>query len=250
MSASEYFTRIQVLIDNVSRESLPAIEAAAEAMANSIAAGRVVYYFGSGHSVIPALDVFPRYGSFVGLQPIHDPRLTWSNVIGPGGTPELLWIERQEGYMANVLRYYNLQPQDTMIVISHGGVHAAGIEAAQIAKQHGMTVVAITSEQNRRQARSKHSSGQHLADVADIVIDNGAPPEDSLIHLDGWPEPVAASSTVTVLAISMALIAESARRLNDRDIQVPTFVSPNVALSPDHNLKVYDAYRELRRKII
>ncbi len=250
MSASEYFTRIQELIDNLSRESLPAIEAAAEAMANSIAAGRVVYYFGSGHSVIPALDVFPRYGSYVGLQPIHDTRLMWSNVIGPGGTPELLWLERQEGYMANVLRYYNLQPEDTMIVISHGGVHAAGIETAQLGKMHGMTVVAITSEQNRRQARSKHSSGRHLADVADIVIDNGAPPEDSLIQLEGWPEPVAASSTVTVLAISMALVAESARRLNERGIQVPTFVSPNVALSPDHNLKVYDAYRELRKKII
>lgn len=250
MSASLYFSRIQELISDLSRESLPAIEAAAEVMANSIAAGRVVYYFGSGHSVIPALDVFPRYGSYVGLQPIHDTRLMWSNVIGPGGTPELLWIERQEGYMANVLRYYNLQPQDTMIVISHGGVHAAGIEAALIAKEHGLTVVAITSEQNRRQATVRHSSGKHLADVADIVIDNGAPPEDSLIHLDGWPEPVAASSTVTVLAISMALVAESAKRLNARGVQVPTFVSPNVALSPDHNLKVYDAYRELRKKII
>ncbi len=250
MSASEYFTRIQELIGNVGQESLPAIEQAAEAMANSIAAGRAVFYFGSGHSVIPALDVFPRYGSYVGLQPIHDTRLMWSNVIGPGGTPELLWIERQEGYMANVLRYYNLQPQDSIIVISHGGLNAAGIECAQICKQHGMTVIAITSAQNRAVAKPKHSSGQTLADVADIVIDNGAPPEDSLIHLEGWPEPVAASSTVTVLAISMALVAESARRLNERGVQVPTFVSPNVALSPDHNLKVYEHYREFRRKIV
>lgn len=250
MSASEYLDKIQHLIGNLQRESLDAINQAAVKMADSIAAGRVVYYFGSGHSVVPALDVFPRYGSFVGLQPIHDTRLMWSNVIGPGGTPELLWIERQEGYMANVLRYYNLDAQDTLIAISHGGVNAAAIEAGLIAKERGLTVIAITSLQNRRQAKAKHSSGKTLADVADIVIDNGAPPEDSIIRLPGWPEPVAASSTVTVLCISMALVAETARVLNERGIHAPTFVSPNVMQDPDHNLKVYDAYRELRRKII
>ena len=36
-------------------------------LADAIAAGKRVYLFGSGHSVIPVMDVFPRYGSFVGL---------------------------------------------------------------------------------------------------------------------------------------------------------------------------------------
>ena len=44
--------------------------------------------FGSGHSVIPVLDVFPRYGGFVGFHPMMDPRLMWFNVVGPGGAPE------------------------------------------------------------------------------------------------------------------------------------------------------------------
>lgn len=250
MSAVDYLQKIQGLIGNLETASIGAIEAAAQSMANSIAAGRVVYYFGSGHSVIPALDVFPRYGSFVGLQPVHDTRLMWSNVIGPGGTPELLWIERQEGYMANVFRYYTLDPRDTLIVISHGGLNAAPVEAALIGKEHGLTVVGITSLQNRRQVTPRHSSGKALADAVDIVIDNGAPPEDSLIRIPGWPEPVAASSTVTVLAISMALVAETARLLGARGIHVPTFVSPNVMQDPDHNLKVYETYRELRRKIV
>ena len=92
MSAPLYFSKITKMIEDLGNESMPAIQKAAGLMADSIAAGRAVFYFGSGHSVIPALDVFPRYGSFVGLQPIHDPRLMWTNVIGPGGTPELLWI--------------------------------------------------------------------------------------------------------------------------------------------------------------
>ncbi len=249
MSAPLYFEKIEAQLHALGEKSMPAILEAAEAMANSIAAGRVVYYFGSGHSCIPALDVFPRYGSFLGLQPIHNTPLMWSNVIGPGGTPELLWIERQEGYLENVLKYYTITPEDTFIIISHGGLNAAAIEAAMIAKSHGSTVVVITSMQNYEMNAARHSSGKKLADVADIVIDNGAPPEDSIIRIDGWEEPVAASSTVTCLTISMALVAQTAANLAARGIHVPTFVSPNVAQTPDHNARVYDGYCEIRRKI-
>ncbi|HEY3310964.1 MAG TPA: sugar isomerase domain-containing protein [Anaerolineales bacterium] len=249
MSAELYLSKITKQIEEMGQKNLPVIQQAAAAMANSIAAGRGVFYFGSGHSVLPALDVFPRYGSFVGLQPIHDTRLMWSNVIGPGGTPELLWIERQEGYVKNVLDSYAFDPRDTFIVISHGGLNAAGIEAAQYAKAQGMTVVAITSVENYQTNPAKHSSGKKLADVADIVIDNGAPPVDSIITLEGWEEPVAASSTVTVLTISMALVAETAALLAKRGIHIPTFVSPNVSKDPDHNKKVYDLYKEFRRRI-
>ena len=249
MSAPLYFSKITKMIEDLGNESMPAIQKAAGLMADSIAAGRAVFYFGSGHSVIPALDVFPRYGSFVGLQPIHDPRLMWTNVIGPGGTPELLWIEKQEGYMKNVLESYVMTPQDTIIIISHGGLNAAGIETAQYAKAQGVKVVVITSMENYNSNAARHSSGKKLADYADVVIDNGAPPQDSIIKIDGWDEPVAASSTVTVLCISMALVAETAAILAKRGIHIPTFVSPNVMPDPDHNKKVYDLYKDLRRKV-
>lgn len=249
MSAPLYYSKITRMIEDLGKESLPAIQKAASFMADSIAAGRAVFYFGSGHSVIPALDVFPRYGSFVGLQPIHDTRLMWSNVIGPGGTPELLWLEKQEGYIPNVFDSYVMTPQDSIIVISHGGLNAAGIEAAMYARERGVKVIAITSMQNYHNNAARHSSGKKLADLADVVIDNGAPPEDSIIKVDGWEEPVAASSTVTVLVISMALIAETTALLAKRGIHIPTFVSPNVMPDPDHNKKVYSLYKEFRRKI-
>lgn len=249
MSASLYISKITQLIEEMGKESMPAIQKAAGFMADSIAAERSVFYFGSGHSVLPALDVFPRYGSFVGLQPIHDTRLMWSNVIGPGGTPELLWLEKQEGYIKNVFDSYVMTPQDTIIVVSHGGLNAAGIEAAMYAKELGVKVVAITSMENYRNSTPRHSSGKKLADIADVAIDNGAPPEDSIIRVEGWEEPVAASSTVTVMVISMSLIAETTALLAKRGIHVPTFVSPNVMPDPDHNKKVYDLYKEFRRKV-
>lgn len=250
MSALEYLNKMGSIIKNLENDSLAAIQEGAKRMAASLAAGRAVYYFGSGHSVLPALDVFPRYGSFVGLQPIHDSRLMWFNVIGPGGTPELLWIERQEGYIKNVFQSYNFDKRDTLVVISHGGLNAAPVEAALEAKKHGLGVIAITSMANHRQAKPTHSSGKDLADAADVVIDNGAAPQDSLIQIPGWEEPVAASSTVTAIVISMALVAETASLLAAQGIHLPTVVSPNVASGPEHNAAVYDAYRQFRRKIL
>jgi len=249
MSAKEYMNRIRDVIGALEDTSLAAIEEAAAAMAKSIAAGRAVYYYGSGHSILAVMDVFPRYGSFVGLQPIHDPRLTWFNVIGPGGTPELLWLEREEGYVKNVLRYYNIDSRDTLIVFSHGGLNAAGIEAAMIGQERGATVVVVTSMQNYRKNAARHSSGKKLADVGDIVIDNGAPPEDALIHVPNWVEPVAAAATVMATCISMMLVAETARILSEQGIYVPTFASPNVVTDPQHDVEVYEAYRRFRHKL-
>jgi len=250
MSAEVYLNTMQKIITDLDKTSMAEIKKTARAMTNSIKAGRAVYYYGSGHSALPVLDVFPRYGSFIGIQPIHDPRLTWTNVLGPGGTPELLWLERQEGYVANVLRSYEITPQDTMLIFSHGGLNAAAIEAAMIGKKNGATVAAITSMQNYQINPAQHSSGKKLADVADHVIDNGAPPEDAVVYLKNWEEPVAAASTVMVIVISMALIAETASILASEGEYRPTFASPNVVTDPDHDYKVYEKYKIFHKQII
>jgi uncharacterized phosphosugar-binding protein len=99
MSATRYYDKITTLLARIHDTQTSAIEQAGQSMAKAIAAGKRVYLFGSGHSVIPVMDVFPRYGSFVGFFPLYDPRLMWWNVVGPGGARELLWLERKEGYV-------------------------------------------------------------------------------------------------------------------------------------------------------
>src|SRR5690606_28289751 len=99
MSASLYFERINGVLARIRDTQHDAITRAGGLAADVIAGGGRVYLFGSGHSVIPVMDVFPRYGSYVGFYPLYDPRLMWSNVIGPNGARELLWIERREGYI-------------------------------------------------------------------------------------------------------------------------------------------------------
>ena len=181
MSANVYLNEAINLINKIQTTQMENLQKAGEVMATSIAAGRAVHAFGSGHSVISVMDLFPRYGSYVGFHPIMDPRLMWSNVVGPGGARELLWLERVEGYVRNVLLSHRLDPRDSMLVYSHGGMNAAPIEMALQAKGAGLTVIAVTSVANRALNEPKHSSGKSLHDVADIVIDNCSPPEDAVL---------------------------------------------------------------------
>ena len=242
MSAIAYHDAITKVLDAIRRTQLEKIQKAGEAIAGSLASGGLSWLYGSGHSVIPVMDVFPRYGSFVGFVPLYDPRLMWSNVVGPCGARELLWLERQEGYAPGFLQSYALRKGDCFVVFSHGGLNAAPIDAALYAKQRGLVVISVSSLTNAATARATHSSGKQLPEVADIAIDNCVSPEDSQVEV-GRPEKVAAGSTMAVVFVAMSLVAETAARLVAKGEAPVTFVSPNVAgVARGHNAAVFEAH--------
>ena len=244
MTAQTYLRAAAALIDRIESTQGATIHQAAGVMADGIARGGLVSLFGSGHSILPVMDTFPRYGSFPAFRPLTDVRLSWFNVLGTGGVRELLWLERTEGYIDNFLGNYPFADGDTLVVYSHGGLNAAGIEASLYARARAVPVVAITSVANLDRNEPRHSSGKRLAEVADIVIDNCCTPEDAVIDVDGWGPPVAATSTLSVVAITMALTAELAVALTARGVTLPTFVSPNdTRFGPEHNAEVFAEYR-------
>jgi len=245
ITADQYFEAVDEVLKKIRSTQSEHIKKAARAMADSIAQGGVVHVFGSGHSVIPVLDIFPRYGSYPGFHPLLDPRLMWFNVIGPGGVKELLWLERQEGYAQVLLKSHNLKDKDVMLVFSHGGVNAAPVEVAREAKKAGLFVVGVASMENQSKALLTHR-GKRLCDIADITIDNCVPLEDALVKINGLQEPVAAGSTVAVVAIAMALVAEVAKIMVEKGVPLNVFVSPNVKGIPKtHNEEVFEAYMKM-----
>jgi uncharacterized phosphosugar-binding protein len=244
MSAQNYYEKITAVLGAIHQREQAKIEQAGELLATAIAAGKRAYLFGSGHSVIPVMDVFPRYGSFVGFFPLYDPRLMWHNVVGPGGARELLWLERREGYIEQFLQSYAFEPGDCMIVFSHGGLNAAPVEAALYAKARGLHVITVSSLANADVSSAAHSSGKKLSDIADIALDNCVAPEDSQVDI-GRPEKVAAGSTMAAVFIAMSLVAETGARLVARGFEPKTFVSPNVpGIAAGHNFRVFDAFTE------
>ena len=243
MSTSPRYTRALIeLLDRLAETQNAVLDEVANRCADTVERGGLVHLFGSGHSVIPTIEAFPRYGSFVGFFPLYDPRLMWSNVVGPGGARELLWLERKEGYAEVFLQSYPFEQGDVMIVFSHGGLNAAPIEAAAYAKKKGLTVITVSSLDNARVAQSTHSTCKKLPDHADIAIDNCVPPEDALVDI-GRPENVGAGSTMAVIFIAMSLVAETGARLVEKGVMPTTFVSPNVpGIEKDHNQKVFQMF--------
>jgi uncharacterized phosphosugar-binding protein len=228
---------------------MASIEKVAAVMASCIGRGGLVHMFGSGHSVLPVQDMFPRYGAFPGFRPLMDMRLMWTNVIGSGGAKGLLWLERREGYAAVLFENEPIRPGDVMLVFSHGGLNAAGIEVLQEANKRGLTTVAVTSMDNYRKRQAVHSSGKKLADIADYVIDNCVPAEDALVQVQGWKAPVAAGSTISAVTIAMALMAQVAADLAAQGKNPPVFVSPNVAgIAADNNDRVYEEFERLLKR--
>ena len=249
MSLEKYRSEVTAVTDRIWQTQSDSIREAARLMAESVARGGLVHLFGSGHSVLPVQDVFPRYGSFPVFRPLMDARLMWQNVIGSGGAKGLLWLERREGYAKVLFENEPIRSGDVMVVFSHGGMNAVGIEVAMEARQRGLRVVGITSMDNQKQSKASHSSGKKLSEVCDLVIDNCVPACDALVDIDGWKAPVAAGSTVAFVTIAMAIVAEVATELAKRGIAPPVFVSPNVPGIPaDNNPKVFDAYEKALRR--
>ncbi len=239
-----YLPRLVALLQRAGDVNADALDAAADRFATSIAGDGLLHLFGSGHSVLPCQEAFPRYGSFVGLNPLTDPRVMWHDVLGTGGVRELLWLERTEGYIDKFLAHQPISEGDSLIVYSHSGRNAAGIETALYAKERGVFVVAVTCAQMLDQPAS-HSSGKRLADVADLVIDTGAPVEDAIVPIEGWSRPVAGSSTVLAMALTHELIARTATALSQRGVELPTFASPTVpGVTLTDTDQVYGVYRE------
>jgi uncharacterized phosphosugar-binding protein len=122
---------------------------------------------------------------------------------------------------------------------------------ALAAKEAGLTVVGVSSADNRKINQPKHPSGKALQDIADILIDNCSPAEDALVDIDGVTGRVAASSTFTFVSIAMALIAETATEMARRG-QPPerVFVSPNVkGVSKTNNEEVFRDYEKFERSL-
>ena len=214
MSETEsYLERARGLVDAVSRQ-VEAIQEAADWFASSILKGRVVHLFGSGHSRIMVEEMWPRYGSFAGFNPIVELSLTFHNqVVGANGQRQAMFLENTHGLAKRILRNYDLSETDSALVISSSGCNVVPIEVAQAFQQRGIRVVAIISREHSEAGSSRYESGKKLQDFADLVLDTGAPVGDAMTPIEGMDTPVAPGSTVGGCMLVNAIKAEVADRL-------------------------------------
>src|SRR3989442_1117913 len=181
----EALARMQHLLDG----QRDALDRAAGLCTDAIAKDGLVHLFGCGHSRMLCEEMTPRQGCFVGWHTIVELGLTYHNpIVGPNGLRQSLHLEKTLGYAEQILRNFAFGPHDVMIVISTSGIREVIVEMAEAARRRGLPVIAVISRAHCEQATPAHPSGKKLLDVADIVLDNGAPVGDTLLSLDSSKE--------------------------------------------------------------
>lgn len=241
---TDYLEKCRELINTVARQEL-AIQTAARWFAETILAGRMVQVFGSGHSRIMVEEMWPRYGSFPGFNPIVELSLTFHNlVVGANGQRQAMFLENVPGLADRILRNYALTAEDSALVISSSGCNVVPIEMAELFQKKGLKVVALVSQDHLDQSTSKRSDGKKLTDFADLVLDTGAPPGDAMIQVPELDTPVAPGSTVGGAIIINSLKAEIARLLTAAG-QPPKVLSGAAVVGADRAVELFEsAYDE------
>lgn len=245
-----YLQAVSTILDEIDRTQAGAIRQAAALMADSIAAGGLVYVFGAGHSALPAAEVYPKCGNIVGFQALLEVSLVYfTNVIGSNGISQFTFLERSEGYGRAILESYVLEARDTFWIFSHSGVNGLVVETARVARERGLKVVAVLSLKQSLMTQPRHSSGLRLMDLADVVIDNCVPVGDVTLHLEGMEDPIGPASTAAGVAIANALVVETARTLLERG--VPPMVNPSLnapGAAANAEGRMHTALAEFRRR--
>jgi uncharacterized phosphosugar-binding protein len=212
---NDYINKCRDIADTIAAQEKE-IEQAAAWFAESILAGRVVHVFGSGHSRIMVEEMWPRYGSFPGFNPIVELSLTYhNNVVGANGQRQAMYLENVSGLADRILRNFGLDTKDTAIVVSSSGCNIVPIEMAELFQQKKIKVVAIVTKKHLEASHSKRSDGKKLSDFADLVLDTGAPVGDSMISINGLDTPVAPGSTVGGVMLINCIKAQVAKLLTE-----------------------------------
>jgi uncharacterized phosphosugar-binding protein len=247
--SSEYLNQCRAIVDKVEAQQA-AISQASDWFADTILAGRMVHLFGSGHSRILVEEMWPRYGSFPGFNPIVELSLSFHNlVVGPNGQRQAMFLENVSGLAERILRNFDLSEKDSALVISSSGCNLVPIEMAAGFREHGVKVVAIVSQAHSQASTSQHPTGKKLPDFADLVLDTGAPVGDAMVHVPGLETPVAPGSTVGGCLLVNAIKAEVAGRLT-RAGHPPRVLTAGAVIGSDRARDLFEAaYDEHARRL-
>jgi uncharacterized phosphosugar-binding protein len=214
-TTQQYLQKCQAILEVASQQEA-AIAQAAQWFADTILAGRMVHVFGSGHSRIMVEEMWPRYGSFAGFNPIVELSLTFHNlVVGANGQRQAMFLENVPGLAARILRNFDLAGSDSALIISSSGTNVVPVEMAELFQRAGIKTVGIITAVHSAQSSSKRPDGKKLGDFCDLVLDTGAPVGDAMIQIPGMEMPVAPGSTVGGAVLVNCLKAETARRLTE-----------------------------------
>ncbi len=238
------------LLGRVSATDAGAIEQASQWCAEAIAADGLVHLFGTGHSRIPVEEMFPRYGSYPGFNPMVELSMTFhTQIVGSNGQRQAMFIERTPGLAEVILSNFTFGPQDVLMVFSASGLSAVPVEMARGARRRGVRVVGVTSVAQSMSGQPDPIVMGRLLDEVDLVIDLCTPHADALCTIDGLDTPVGPGSTISAVAIVNCIKVRTAQLLQERGA-LPAVLTRASVVGAERSRESFDeAYREHARRI-
>lgn len=239
-------TSPQTASDRYLRDLIARLEAIRTGMAAPMAAAAALiveaarrdhrlFVFGTGHSHMLAEEVHYRAGGLAITVPI----LAGPTMVHEGAVAGTAY-ERMEGIVAPIFDRYTIGPGDVLVVSSNSEINAAPLEAARIGRERGAKIIAITSlAYSTAAARGR----PRLADLADVVLDNTAPPGDAVVSVEGSDLKVGPVSTAIGVAILNAVLADVAETLSAEG-NAPIYLSANMEGAAAINRGLVERFRK------
>ena len=118
-----YLEKIEANLRRVKEEQAANIQAAGKLMADAVEQDRLIsVYGGGGHTTLVMGEMFFRAGGLANINPVMETGLSVFNQA-----LKYLELERTENYGSAIVRYYDLQPGDLLIIFHNIGINAATI---------------------------------------------------------------------------------------------------------------------------
>lgn len=217
-------------------------KAAAVLMADAIEQDRLInVYAGGGHTTLCMGEMFFRAGGLACINPMMETGLSVFNQA-----LKYLELERTVNYGAAIVRYYQLQKGDVLIIFHNIGINAATIDAAMQAKADGAKIIAVSSshwqDESPDNSPIRHPSKKNLFDFADVRIDDLNPMGDAVTRVEGVSEAMAPTSNIVDFYIAHRLELETAAECVRRGIEVPVWHSANAEGGDAANKAYLDKY--------
>ena len=230
-----YMNEISKLQEKVYETNKDNLHKLAQMIAENMMNDHLIYVFGTGHSSLLGLELFSRAGGLANIVPMADP-----DTLTVYGSRRSGSMEQISGLADVIYDQYDIHHGDMIIINSNSGRNPVPVQMALRAKKDGLFVVAITSLNESKNVKSKDASGKRLFEVADMVIDNCAPFNDTCVKVnDNLTGPT--SSVLTFFMIHSAA-TEAIEIMNKKGFKPYIFQSQNIDGGAEENIRSYMKY--------
>ncbi len=244
MLAHRYAEAAREALTRIEETQTENIERAAEAIAHSLLSGGAFWLYGIGHG--GELELTNRAGGLMAAR-VFSFSCHVSSPIAEcrKGRPRPEPVDAELEQVRFAVRTSEMRAGDVLLLASVSGRNVRPIELALAAREIGVTVIAITSLEYTAAVASLHPSGKRLCEVADIVIDNGAPLGDACVEAEGYEHKVLPLSGLTQTAIGWMICGEVMEKMQALGKPAHVYVSHNRPGGPEYNEKALREYNEV-----